>query len=85
MIHAPEPECSKEAKRKKIDSTVALQIVVGTDGRVNDVSVVQPVGYGLEDAAIKVIRTWTFKPGTRLGDPVPVQIRVDVEFRCQLS
>jgi len=84
FTYAPAPECSKEARKKKIDSTVVLEIVVGTDGLVNDISVVQPLGYGLEEAATKAVKTWRFKPGTSLGNPAPVQMRVEVEFRCQL-
>ncbi len=84
--YAPDPQCSKEPRKKKIDSTVTLEIVVGTDGLVHDISVVRPAGYyGLEEAATKAVKTWRFKPGTSLGNPVPVQMRVEVQFRCNLS
>src|ERR1700675_2548705 len=43
--YAPAPECSKEARKAKIDITVALTVVVGTDGLVQDISVVTPAGY----------------------------------------
>jgi TonB family protein len=84
--HAPSPECSKEARKKKVDTTVGLTIVVGTDGLVKDISVSSPVGYyGLDEAATKAVKTWRFKPGTSLGNPAAVQIRLEVEFRCQLT
>lgn len=85
--YTPTPECSKEARKKKINgSTVELTIVVATDGFVRDISVSKPVGYyGLDDAAIKAVKKWRFKPGTSLGKPAPVQILVEVEFRCDLS
>jgi TonB family protein len=84
IIYAPAPECSKEAHKKRIDGTVVLEIVVGTDGLVNGISVVQPLGFGLEEAATKAVKTWRFKPGKSLGNPAPVQMRVEAEFRCQL-
>ena len=80
--YAPAPECSEEASKKNIDSTMVLAIVVGTNGRVNDISVVQPLGYGLEKEATKAVKRWRFKPGTSLGSPVPVQIRVEMSFHC---
>lgn len=85
FTYSPAPECSTEAQKKRIDGTVVLEIVVGTDGRVNDISVVQPLGYGLEEAATRAVRTWRFKPGKSLGNPAPVQMRVVAEFRCHLS
>ena len=83
--YTPEPKCSKEARKARIDSAVELAVGVGTDGLVHDISVVTPLGYGLEDAAIKAVKEWRFKPGTMLGNPAPVQIHIHVEFRCQLK
>jgi periplasmic protein TonB len=69
-----------------VDTTVGLMIVVGADGLVKDIFVSEPVGlYGLDDAATKTVKTWRFKPATNLGEPAPVQIRVQIEFRCQLG
>jgi TonB family protein len=84
--YAPAPECTKEAKKKKIDSSIDLTVLIGTDGLVQDISVVRPLGYyGIEEAAIKAVKKWKFKPGTSLGRPALVKMRVVVEFRCQLS
>ncbi len=63
---------------------MVLEVIVGADGQVNDVSVVQPSGYGLEEAATEAVKSWRFKPGTSLGKLAPVQIRVVVDFRCEL-
>jgi TonB family protein len=82
--YTPDPKCSKEAREARIDSAVELAVGVGMDGLVHDISVVMPLGYGLEEAAIKAVKEWRFKPGTRLGNQAPVQIHIHVEFRCQL-
>jgi protein TonB len=49
---APDPECSKEARKAKINGTVVLAVVVGADGLLHDISVVAPVGYGLDEEAV---------------------------------
>jgi TonB family protein len=40
------------------------------------------VGYGLDEEAIKALKKWKFKPGKGSGKPAPVQISVEVNFRC---
>jgi TonB family protein len=40
-------------------STVALSIVVGANGRAQDVKVTRVSGLGLDQQAVKAIRTWS--------------------------
>src|SRR5579862_6986117 len=80
-FYTPDPDYSKEAKKKKIEGTVVLWVLVGPRGRVDDVRVARTLGYGLDEEAIKAVRKWTFEPGTSDGVPVPVQINVEVHFR----
>jgi TonB family protein len=79
--YAPDPKYSKEAKRAKVQGTVVLAVVVGTDGIAHDISVVRSLGYGLDEEAIRALKTWRFKPAKSLGKPTPVLIHVEVAFR----
>jgi TonB family protein len=79
---APGPECSKEADKARINGTVVLTVVVGTDGLTHDVSVVKSVGYGLDEQAIEAVKKWKLKPGEASGKPAPVQVHVELEFHC---
>lgn len=36
--------------------------------------------FGLDNEATNSVRQWRFKPGTRLGQPVPVLVTIEVEF-----
>jgi outer membrane biosynthesis protein TonB len=36
--------------------------------------------FGLDLEAIKAARQWRFRPGTRLGSPVPVLITIQLDF-----
>jgi TonB family protein len=80
-IYHPEPPYSEEARKKKHQGTVGLQIVIGADGSVTDAVVVKPLGYGLDENAVKTVRTWKFKPAMRQGVPVPVRVFVEVTFK----
>ena len=84
ITYSPDPECSGEALKAKIEGAVVLTVVVGTDGLAHDVSVVKTVGYGLDEEAIKAVKKWRFKPATSLGNPAPAQVGVQINFRCEL-
>jgi hypothetical protein len=43
----------------------------------HDISVVTPVGYGLDEEAVKAVKKWRFKPGKGSGKPARVQIRIE--------
>jgi TonB family protein len=36
--------------------------------------------FGLDEEAIKAARQWRFAPGTRMGQPVSVQITIELTF-----
>jgi TonB family protein len=57
-----------------------LYAVVGLDGAVERVAVERPAGLGLDEAALRAVRAWTFKPATQNGTPIRVRINVEVSF-----
>jgi protein TonB len=80
-IYSPDPEYSEEARRAKFQGIVVLWMIVGVDGRPRDIRVVRTAGMGLEEKAIGAVRTWRFEPARKDGQPVAVQISVEVSFR----
>ena len=80
VIYAPEPEFSEEARKMKYQGTAVLWLIVATDGRPRDISVLQSLGMGLDEKAIEALRHWRFEPGRKGGIPVAVQVNVEVNF-----
>ena len=78
---APDPEYSEEARKAKYQGTVVLWVVVGPDGRPHDIRVQRTLGMGLDEKAIEAVRQWKFDPAKKDGNPVAVQINVEVNFR----
>lgn len=79
LIEQPRPVYPPEAKAARIQGVVALQIRIGTDGRVIDVSVIS--GHPLlVDAAVEAVRQWVYRPTLLNGDPVEVITQVNVNF-----
>jgi len=79
-IHTPDPEYPEEARREKISGDVLLSIVIDKQGRVVRIRVDQCAGRGLDERAVQAVSQWTFEPAMRNGEPVTVQVEVDVTF-----
>ena len=56
--------------------------IVQPTGVCTDIHVLRSLdsSFGLDNEAIKSVRNWRFKPGTRLGQPVPVLVTIEVAF-----
>ena len=80
-LFAPDPEYSEEARKAKWQGTVVLWVVVGPDGRAHDIRVQRSLGMGLDEKAVEAVRLWKFDPARKDGQPVAVQINVEVNFR----
>ena len=56
-------------------------MIVGVNGRPQNVRVRRPLGTGLDQKAVDAVLQWRFKPGMRDGKPVPVLASIEVNFR----
>jgi periplasmic protein TonB len=82
VLHEERPQYTSDAMRAKVQGTVLLECVVRPDGSVGDVQVIRSLDptFGLDQQAVAAARKWRFAPGTRLGEPVPVQITIELTF-----
>jgi TonB family protein len=80
IIYKLDPEFSEEARKNKWQGTVVLKVIVGVDGKTHEISVLRSLGMGLDEKAIEAARLWRFEPGTKDGQPVPVEVNVEVNF-----
>jgi periplasmic protein TonB len=82
VLHEERPQYTSDAMRAKVQGTVLLECVVRPDGSVGDVQVVRSLDptFGLDGQAVAAARKWRFAPGTRLGEPVPVLITIELTF-----
>lgn len=78
--YSPDPDYSVVARANKFQGTAVFTIVVGPDGNVHNVQLTQPLGLGLDETSAEMIKTWKFEPGKRNGEPVAVEVSVEVEF-----
>jgi len=73
---------TEEAKANRIEGAVFLDVVVLADGAVGEVKVAKSLDsiYGLDANAVKAMKKWEFKPGTKDGKPVAVRVHVEMTF-----
>jgi protein TonB len=80
-IYRPDPKYPKNARKKGIEGTVILAIVVETDGTASDIHVVKPLDPDLDRVAMECVGTWRFHPGEKDGRPVRVAAQIEVNFQ----
>jgi periplasmic protein TonB len=84
-IFQPKPRYTADAMRAKVQGLVVMSAVVMPDGSVTDIQVVRSLdqSFGLDEEAKRTAAQWRFRPGTRLGEPVPVRIKIELEFNLR--
>jgi TonB family protein len=79
-ISTADPQCSYQAVEDRQEGTAVLELVIGTDGKPHDIKIVRPLGHGLDERSIEAVSGWTFKPGTREGRSVQMEVEVEITF-----
>jgi bla regulator protein BlaR1 len=81
LIFAPDPEFTEKARRAKYQGVCVISTVVDAQGNPTQVLVVRHLGMGLDKKAVEAVKKYRFTPAMRLGNPVAVQVNIEVNFR----
>ena len=79
LVHV-DPEYPEAARNVSATGSVLLDVIVDSTGDVRDIRVLRGMGWGFEEKAAQAVSRWKFRPGSRNGQPVAVQARVEVAF-----
>ena len=78
----PPPEYPAFAQRQGWEGKVILRVHVQANGKASSVDVKQTSGRKtLDDAALEVVKTWTFAPAKRGNTPIDGWATVPIEFK----
>jgi TonB family protein len=94
LVYAAEPQFSEQARKRKINSSALVQLVVETNGHVREIHIIKSAAenyanknpkdrdaaLSLDQKAIEAVGQYRFEPGKLNGKPVPVQLKVEVNF-----
>lgn len=81
LLEGQPPRVPYEARRKKQGGTVLLRLVIGSDGRVDQISIARTSGFeSLDQAALQAVRRWVWKPLIRDGVAVALPATLPITF-----
>jgi TonB family protein len=82
VVSQVKPDYTPQAQTARIQGAVLMNVVVLADGAVGTVAVERSLDtmFGLDEQAVKAMKRWTFKPGTKDGKAVAVRVHVEMTF-----
>jgi TonB family protein len=81
ILSKPVPTYTDEARAKKIEGEVLLEVVFEASGKIHVLRVVRGLGHGLDDAAVKAAEQIHFKPALKDGQPSDSTALVHIIFQ----
>jgi TonB family protein len=81
ILSKPAVQYTEEARQKKIQGNVILNVTFMADGRVIVHKIVNGLGYGLDEEATRVAKDIRFHPATRAGQAVDLTTNITITFQ----
>jgi TonB family protein len=76
-----DPKYIASAAADHVQGKIQLACVIGKDGHVSTVELVRGLDERLDRSAQEALAKWEFSPATRRGEPVEVDVLVEIPFR----
>lgn len=76
-----DPDSNEFAQANDVAGMAQYHAVIGPDGKVGEIAVSRPIGFGLDENAVEAIRKASFQPAIKDGKPVSVMVNLNVPFR----
>jgi len=75
------PEVPREERRKFENAVVTAKLLIGTDGSIHFIDIINSENINLTRAAAKAIAEWTYNPAEKSGEKVEVFLITPVTFK----
>ena len=85
LIHKVEPTITPEARAAGLQGTVSLYVEVGADGRPSQIEVMEGLGMGLDEQAVKAVQQWEYQPRPAVRGDILDALEVTVSYRLDAS
>ncbi|MEW5976317.1 MAG: energy transducer TonB [Acidobacteriota bacterium] len=80
LLTRSEPMYPEIARRASVEGKLIVSAVVSKAGQLQVMDIIEPLGLGLDEAAIESMRRWKFAPARHNGEPVDVELNIEVNF-----
>ena len=81
ILSKPNPVYSDEARKRRIEGDVLVEVIFLASGEVRVVRVLRGLGQDLDSAAVHAAGQIKFKPARRDGQPYDLTATVRIAFR----
>ena len=81
ILSKPVPIYTDEARAKRIEGEVLLEVILEASGKLRVLRVVRGLGHGLDDAAVRAAEQIRFKPALKDGQPYDSTAVVHIIFQ----
>ncbi len=79
-FHKVDPKYVATAVADRVEGRVQLLCVINRLGRVENVELVRGLDPRLDQTAIEALSKWEFRPASRSGEPLDVDVMVEIPF-----
>jgi len=79
-IQMPRPDYTEAARAASIEGKVRVELTVDASGAVSGAKVLDALGHGLDEAALRAVRAASFEPAQQCGKPVSATFVVSIRF-----
>jgi TonB family protein len=83
FIHREMPVYPMLARRLGKEGKVILKLLIDMNGKLQNVEVVEPAGFGFTEAAVAAVKNSTYAPANRNGERVTTTALLPVRFYLQ--
>lgn len=83
LLSSPAPRYPGPARAEGVEGVVVLRISIDSSGRVTAASVLQGLGFGLDEAALESVKSSSWEPASEGGKPVSSDRKFNVRFSLQ--
>lgn len=81
ILEKPRPEYTAEARALKLEGDVVLSVNFKANGQIQILGVIQGLGHGLDEMAVKAAQHIKYKPAISAGQPVDFPAKLRIEFQ----
>lgn len=81
LVKRVAPKYPPEMQKKGLSGKVVLNLTVDRTGKPTKIKVIESPDPGFDQAAVDAVRQWVFKPGSHNGQPVAMEMVIQIAFR----
>jgi TonB family protein len=83
LIYRVPPEYPEASINRREQGRVTLYAVLGTDGSLRNLKVIETAGANLDASATEAVRRWKYQPSMCGDKPIPAELAISVIFQAR--